>query len=208
MLGDAAQTHLRSDHRSYPGQIFADLLSRMLCYGLRMPDDIPPDYLVINAIDRGFVQGSVFLLADTRPVNTATVDQLTRSPHAVPLVFKDGELWVPSDVGLIPCSPVPQPAVVLEQVPQYGRIGDYAKFHNLNTVFGSPIRECVFGANGNGCQFCTFSMTRPKPLPPSVFASMFWSVANGTSDVALALGPGTPNLHDHGARYIDRKSVV
>ena len=84
----------------------------------------------------------------------------------------------------------------------YGRIGDYVRLHSPTTIFGTPICECIFGAMGAGCQFCTFDMTSPKPVPPKIFAEMFLTVRRAViGPVSLALGAGTPNLRDHGARY-------
>jgi hypothetical protein len=177
-----------------------ELLARLLCYGLRLPADIPDEYLARHGLVHHFIQGSIFMVGGIRPINT--VVWKADAARGVPLLFRNNELWIEDAAGLLACSPLEQPLSITATVGDYGRIGDYLKFHNRNTVFASPIRECIFGAIGKPCQFCTFEMTKPKPLPPDIFVEMFLRVVEGRRNISLALGPGTPNLRDHGVGYI------
>jgi hypothetical protein len=180
-----------------------DLLARLLCYGVQLPPKVPEEYRARYGLDASFIQGSIFLLGGTRPINTMVWGAATPRVRGIPLVYLDDQLWLEGRNGLIRCSPLEQPSSINEEFSSYGRIANYLKFHNRNTVFASPIRECIFGAIGQPCQFCTFEMTKPRPLPPSVFTDMFLRLTEGRRrGLSLAIGPGTPNLRDHGARYI------
>jgi hypothetical protein len=180
-----------------------EVLARLLCYGVQLPENLSPDYWARFGLDQRFIQGSVFLVNGMRPINTAVWAADTKNINAVPLVFQNNELWINSSGRPILCSPLEQPRSILDRFNGYGTVGEYLKYHTSDTIFASPIRECIFGAIGKGCRFCTFDMAKPKPLPPSVFTEMFLRVSENRPGLSLAIGPGTPNLRDHGVRYIE-----
>ncbi|WP_245322660.1 IS630 family transposase [Bradyrhizobium valentinum] len=179
-----------------------ELLARLLCYGLRLPSDLPTEFREVYGLDKGFIQGSIFLIGGSRPINTAVWGEREGFPESVDAHFVHGQLWIRSDNNELSCSPIVQPLAIRREIRGYGRIGEYLKFHDQRTVFASPVRECVFGAVGKPCQFCTFQKTKPKPLPPAIFRTMFQEIAAEREIRSLAIGPGTPNLRDHGVRYI------
>jgi hypothetical protein len=180
----------------------SDLLARLLCYGVRLPHNIPLEYRLRHGLEHRFIQGSIFMVGGYRPVNTVVWEFASPTAIGVPLIYRDDQLWIEVEKGLISCSPLQQPPSIVEEFAEYGRVADYVKFHNPNTIFASPIRECIFGAIGKACQFCTFDMRKPKPLPPNIFTEMFLLFAAEKKGLSLAIGPGTPNLRDHGVRYI------
>ncbi|MET4312691.1 IS630 family transposase [Bradyrhizobium sp. RT4b] len=179
-----------------------ELLARLLCYGLRLPSDLPTEFREVYGLDKGFIQGSIFLIGGSRPINTAVWGEREGFPESVDAHFVHGQLWIRSDNNELSCSPIVQPLAIRREIRGYGQIGEYLKFHDQRTVFASPVRACVFGAVGKPCQFCTFQKTKPKPLPPAIFRTMFQEIAAEREIRSLAIGPGTPNLRDHGVRYI------
>ncbi len=177
-----------------------ELLSRILCYGLTSGEPGPESPHL--ARQEGFIQGSIFLFDGKRPVNTSIVDSMSKLPDAVRLEQVNGIPSIRNGNDVIPCPPLVQPEACDTVFHGYGRVGDFVQFHSPKAIFGAPVRQCIFGAVGKPCQFCTFDMSKPKPLPPRTFAEMFDLVRGGRNDVSLALGPGTPNLLDHGVTYI------
>lgn len=178
------------------------LLARILCDGLLLPPNLPANYRARHWLDATFIHGSLFALGTARTVNTSVWDQREDAPNAVPLIYRDDTLWIDTGADLVRCSPLDQPAAINEEVAPYGRIGHYLRFHTKTTVFATPIRECIFGAIGKPCQFCTYDMSKPNPLPADVFVDMFRRLSSEREVRALAIGPGTPNLRDHGVEYM------
>jgi len=178
------------------------LLAKILCYGFVLPQNLPSDYRSIHGLESSFIQGSIFMLGGSRPINTSVWEDQTASSSSVPLIYRDYDLWIETKNNSILCSPLRQSPAILKYFPPYGKVGDYLKFHTETTVFATPVRECVFGAIGRPCQFCTYEMMNPRPLPPDIFVQMFLELVKEKEIRALAIGPGTPNLRDHGIRYI------
>jgi len=127
---------------------------------------------------------------------------MTNSELAVPVELINNQLVTKLDGQYISCAPINQPKSIKTSWPNYGPISQFIRLHNTRSIFATPVRECVFGANGEGCTFCTYEMNEPRPVPPAVFMEMLYRVLDETGpDVELAIGAATPNVGDHGVGY-------
>ena len=181
-----------------------DLISRILCYGINVPDSISTKGA---HADVGFVQGTVLMYDKRRPINTAVMGKMIDG-RAVPLEEHDGLLYVRSGSRLIHCEFLEQPKCLDEELDGFGKIGDYIRYHSPTTIFASPLRECAYAAIGKPCLFCTYDAANPRPLPPEMFSVAFEKVRMNRSDVSLAIGPGSPNRNDYGARYFQNLLIA
>src|ERR1051325_5679960 len=179
-----------------------ELLARMLCYGIRADESLASQIVGKYDLDPGFIHGVIWEVANHWHVNTAFVDSMTRSPLAVTVEEIEGQLLTKLANNYLSCRPISQPPSIETNWPQYGKIRQFIRMHNPRAIFATPVRECVFGAIGKGCTFCTYDMNKPKPVPPPIFMEMLRRVIDDTGmDVELALGAATPNLSDHGIDY-------
>lgn len=179
-----------------------ELLARMLCYGLRAEERLTTKVVKDYGLDTGFIHGIIWEVANRWHVNTAFLDCMTRSDLAVQVEEIDDQLVTRLDDKYIPCTPIKQPTSIASNWPRYGPISQFIRLHNQHSIFATPVRECIFGAIGKACTFCTYDMSKPRPLPPAVFVEMLRRVIDETGpDVELALGAATPSLTDHGVEY-------
>lgn len=178
------------------------LIAQMLCYGVRSSTDqlsarVAAEYM----LDPGFIQGTVFMVNRTRPVNTAFREPFTSAERAVELIDNNGELYVQLAGRAFPGEPLRQPHSILDSIAGY-ELRDYVRLHSPSTLFVVPVRECVFGAIGRPCQFCTYEMVRPRPVPAAIVVDMIIHVLQDVgAALDVAIGAGTPNLVDYGAGY-------
>ncbi len=191
--------------RSRPAVELSQLIAHMLCYGVA-PDEQAHALLRTDfGFDRGFVQGAVLLLGGKRPVNTAILDAMVRNEQAVELAFKDGVFQLNFEGRAFTCTPLEQPAVLREPGPFGVPWTEYVRMHSPSTVFLTPLRECIFAVRGEICQFCTYKGDRMRAAPLKDMISVLTDLREHLGvPFDVAIGSGTPNLRDHGARYFSR----
>lgn len=153
----------------------------------------------------GFISGSILKLFGSRVINTIVRDRVLRSKE-VPLVNVDGAYFLHFEDLLFSVEPLNQPLAGDDTIARWGKISDYARFHSDSTVFITPLRQCIFFRNGNGCKFCTFETGQMRPLPPSVLVDMLERIYAERIFRSIAIGAGTPNLTDGGAKYFEQIS--
>ena len=179
------------------------LVATALCYGIR-PSEAATHALTVG-IDDSFIHGTPLVLDSGRVINTAMSGSLTLRPTAVPLDHDGSSFFLEYEGRRFRCAPVVQPAVLTAPSGYGAPWSDFVKLHSPKTIFATPLRECVFGATGSICQFCTFEGRHLAPVPPEQLADVVAEVARSISgSVGFALGSGTPNLNDHGVRYFSR----
>src|SRR5688572_18150980 len=106
-----------------------DLLARLLCYGARLPADLPDSFIRKYDLEPGFVQGTVLVLGGVKPVNTAVFEAMTHQSQAVPLTYERGSLYTEFNGKRISCNLLEQPPAVSDVMGGYGRIGAYVRLH-------------------------------------------------------------------------------
>lgn len=181
------------------------LRARMLCYGFRADKQTRRVLEMRYNLDRGFIHGTVFDVGLGFRVNTGLLDEFTERVGSIPLYFKDG---IDGDSGFdwlgefVECRPLVQPRCLFAPLPEGGCGHDFARLHGPNTLFLTPVRQCVFGAIGQACKFCTFEMRKADPLPQDsvmrIVDEIFQEIGHSCD---IAIGGGTPNLRDFGAKY-------
>jgi hypothetical protein len=144
-------------------------------------------------------------LAGGRVLNTSIVDSMSLRSTAVPLDYDSGSFFLEQDGRKYRCNPVHQPAFLSTPSGFGGNWSDYLLMHSPNTLFATPLRGCVFAAEGQICKFCTFEEGPMAPIPPKALAAAIKATADELEhDFDLALGSGTPNRQDHGVRYFEK----
>lgn len=181
-----------------------ELAARALCHGIYVkPADIEFVKNEFRTAD-DFVSGSVFLLNGVKPINTS-VCFLGRHPDS-PIFnrYSDDLCFLEHGSFKARVSAIPQPDQILTGRIDGGiAVSDYFNMHSLKTLFISPIRGCIFISEGQGCKFCTYDSGKPKSLATNTVAQVYENiVADLGFHPSVAIGPGTPNLHDHGVSYI------
>lgn len=179
-----------------------NLLAHLLCYGVCPDQDVLGRWATLTYVDRGFIHGVTFRIANRHLVNTAILERMVKPQKALRVKHFESGDFLDYEGDLVSCEPIPQPDVVFEKVGDY-IIGEYVRLHGPRTIFLTPVRECIFIRMGQGCQFCTFKGSKPRPLPFSVLEEMVRRMVQALPGDSFdaALGGGTPNLRDHGARY-------
>jgi hypothetical protein len=155
--------------------------------------------------DPGFIHGMPLILDGGRILNTAVLDAFSQNSTSVRLEVDRGTLTLDNGTTKISCAPVSQPPFLSEPT-SFGGIGlDFVRFHSPRTVFVTPLRECVFGTRKEICKFCTFTGQALRPAPISELVELIVKAAEWAgAAVDVAIGSGTPNLNDHGARYFGK----
>ena len=178
-----------------------ELVARLLCYGVRPSSECLRYWETFTPMEKGFIQGVSLLLADRFVINTAILDTMVESPRACEVRLRDGESYVYWNQEPVVLRPVKQPAGVWTRDRRGRLIGDYVRLHSPGTLFFTPVRECVFGAIGRACEFCTYVMRHPEPLTADELVDMLSVVLPDVHKPEMAFGGGTPQLRDHGATY-------
>jgi hypothetical protein len=178
--------------------------ARMLCHGVDARPSVKQHLVDKYQLDGGFILGAVFLLGGYIPVNTAFVEA-TRQVDAEPVELKlddAGVLWVSERGQTLQCPPLAPPQSLRGVSVQDRPASDFLRLHAPKTLFLTPVRQCIFGAIGKPCTFCTFEMQRVRRLAPDEISRLVEPVLAESPEIqSIAVGGGTPNLHDYGARY-------
>ncbi len=182
------------------------LKAEMLCLGVVPSRDLEP--VVRQALDGTFIHGVVFQMETGQIVNTSVwqwpeaADPIPRGDLCPPRLEQDElGLFVEGQAGrsrvrLLHFNEVAE--LSLDGRP----LGEWFTLHNPQTVFCAPTRQCIFITMGQPCRFCTFEGGRISPLPIPAFKSGLEAVCRSYSGItSLAIGGGTPDLHDMGATY-------
>jgi len=178
-----------------------ELYATMLCDGVSTSAHHAVELRDKFLFDGGFIQGNV-LLVDGRPVNTRVGDDKGLGRSSVNLQRESWGWFLGWKGRHVPCRPLSQPQIVRTHVGQYGCISDYVRLHAPQILFAAPLRQCIFGAIGQGCKFCTFEMRRSELVPEELMARWLTTVLMKCPEVtSLAVGGGTPNLVDYGSNY-------
>lgn len=181
-----------------------ELAARALCYGIFVN---PADVGFVEKEFRtahDFVSGSVFLLNGTKPINTS-VCFIVRHPDSPILTrYADDLCFLEYGDFKARVSPIPQPDQISNGLlPGGSAVSKYFDMHSSKTLFISPIRGCVFISDGQGCRFCTYDSGQPQSLATSTIAQTYERIVSDLEfHPSVAIGPGTPNLVDHGVGYI------
>ena len=179
----------------------------MLCLGV-----IPPDNVSLEStpsLDTSFIHGTVFRLPGGAVVNTSVwnwpdfLDPIPRREVKPPVlhISKRYELTVRGRY----CE---RPIEILN----LGSIGDtslqglplrdWFSLHSAYTLFCTPVRQCIFITMGQPCRFCTFEHGRINRLSVPNFKMGLECVRSAHPSIhSVAIGGGTPNLQDMGAKY-------
>lgn len=191
----------RSNLRVIAGEKLPDaLLARLLCCGVRPSDECLQYWRTLAPIEKGFIHGVSLSLEGKYIINTALLDSMVEGGDALDVHFRHGESYVDWG-GSFALRPVRQPAAVWQRDKGGRLIGDYMRLHSPTTLFLIPVRECIFGAIGRPCEFCTYEMRRPEPLTSSELLNMISIFISDADVIEMAFGGGTPRLGDHGAIY-------
>jgi len=180
----------------------AKLIATVLCKGLNPTPEARKALIADYGLEPGFVQGSVFLLDGKRPINTAVLDSFVITPETPVLELSDNGFEIRYEGQIRDCTPLKQPDALKGDIGLFGKKRDLAQLHSPTTLFFTPIRECVFAVNEEICKFCNFSGSTMRPASPKDVASLVELVTMEVgSNFDIAIGSGTPNLNDGGARY-------
>lgn len=147
------------------------LLAQVLCHGVSPDGDVLASWKEYAYLDEGFIHGVTLRIANQHLANTAIFDQMVDPQHALRVRHLDGANYLHFEGEFVPCEVVPQPQAVFDSVGDYV-VGKYVRLHGPQTVFLTPVRECIFIRMGAGCQFCTFEGSKPQPLPFEVLEEM------------------------------------
>lgn len=178
------------------------LKAKMLCYGIEADEAAVEELRTEFLFDTGFIHGNVLMLDGRFPVNAPVVERLLSRRSPVSLIREHGR-WIASDGALsVTCTPLGQPAALKQALGSYGSASDYIRLHAPKVVFIAPIRQCIFGAIGKACKFCTFQMQRVQYVPDGLIVEVVHTVVEQVgAKCDIALGGGTPVLTDYGAAY-------
>ncbi len=185
------------------------LKAEMLCSGVAAERDLRGLIQREFDFDTGFIFGSVFLLDGRWPVNTAFLDTDTVTESAPRLEFTDAGDWLISNGTVsLSCPPLRQPPELRRPTSSGQAMHDFIRLHNPDTLFVSPVRQCIFGAAGKPCLYCTYEMKRVEALGIRDFTEMIEVAVAATEATHLAIGGGTPNLSDFGVAYYAEQVAV
>jgi hypothetical protein len=180
----------------------ADLLARALCYGFSLSK---VDLAKMNAeynIRGGFIHGAVFIIDGKRPINTVINEDIAAPEKALKLRYSDGKMVADTADEEVTVSVISEPRSIKADSVDGKPASDFFSMHSPRTLFCTPLRECVFAVKNEICKFCTFESTAMKPLAPQVFSSHVGKISEELGFVpSVAIGAGTPNKNDHGAKY-------
>ena len=179
----------------------------MLCLGVIPPDNV--SLKLTPSLDTPFIHGTVFRLPGGAVVNTSVwnwpdfLDPIPRREVKPPVlhISKRYELTVRGRY----CE---RPIEILN----LGSIGDTSlqglplrdrfSLHSAYTRFCTPVRQCIFITMGQPCRFCTFEHGRINRLSVPNFKMGLECVRSAHPSIhSVAIGGGTPNLQDMGAKY-------
>ena len=177
-------------------------LAALLCLGIRPSSIARSELEKFFGYEAGFVHGAVLLLRGSRPINTALFEDYLNRMDGPILDFADSVFTVSFRNHEERVEPLMQPKALTGVISSFGRRADLAKLHSPSTLFLTPIRECIFAVKKEICRFCNFNGDKMTAASPSDIATVVAEVANeiGVS-FDIAIGSGTPNLNDGGARY-------
>jgi len=180
-------------------------LAKALCYGFSLEKDELEKAAKIFNLREGFVHGIVFLINNTRPVNTIIGDRQSSPEKAIKLTL-DGDVLVARNNGeKIIIKIIDEPSTISGGAIGKKKVSDFFSMHSPKTLFTTPLRECVFAVENEICKFCTFENSAMQPLAPEEFLDVVSKVANELGFVpSIAIGAGTPNKNDHGVRYFSQ----
>ncbi len=177
------------------------LTAKAFCYGIR-PSEAALNQLGQLFNEKGFIHGVPIQLESGRIINTALFDEFVKTSPSVPLDFNGDGFFLLHEGHRVFCRPVGQPDSLYKSTPFGGLWVDIVRFHAPQTLFVTPLRECVFATQGEICQFCTFVGDAMKPSPVSPVADKIIElIERQNGDLNVAIGSGTPNRQDYGARY-------
>lgn len=180
-----------------------DFLARALCAGFYGSPEALGRLQTTQSVRHGFVHGAVFMLNARRPVNTVLHSLTPPNSEAIELRPVGEKLFGVDGSQLVEVKLIDEPTTITSASTSDGRsLRDYFSLHSPRTLFATPLRECVFAREGNVCTFCTFEAGPMRPLAPADFVDAVEKIVDELGFVpAIAIGPGTPNTRDHGAKY-------
>lgn len=185
------------------------LKSEMLCRGVALAGN---EGTIRELHNRGeFIHGTVFLLEGGSIVNTtvwtqAEAEKITRGGRVTPpTISNDDQQWtITGQAGQ-------RTARVLtlwdagETALHNRRLSDWFSIHSPSTLFCAPVRQCIYITMGKPCRFCTFEGGRVERLTPEEFRlGLQYLIERQPLITSIAIGGGTPELSDMGARYFAR----
>lgn len=174
--------------------------AQMLCCGVDAPRPLRDKIAYEFGLQKGFIHGTVFMLDGTDPVNTSFLDSTSGSRAPVTL-HDDAIPYVMTGGYKFDCPPIRHPAILNSSMNDVS-IADYFSLHSPHTLFTTPTRQCIFITIGKPCTFCTFEGGKIVRLKPVQFREILSRILSEVPEInSLAIGGGTPNLSDHGARY-------
>ncbi len=180
----------------------SEFLARALCYGFSIDDETLGKFSTSFNLREGFTHGIVFLLNGERPVNTILNIDRDAPKNAIRLRSRGNNLWANFDGDAIQVNPISEPNAIGNQHLTVGVRSDFFSMHSPRTLFCTPLRECVFAIEKEICKFCSFDGASMRPLSPDEFMLSVEQIVDELGFVpSIALGAGTPNKNDHGAKY-------
>jgi len=172
----------------------------MLCHGVASAATVRTEIARVFSLGLGFIHGTVFMLDNRIPVNTSFLDGVEADGAPTLELDDNGQPYIEWSGQRFPSPPIAPPQVC--DRPLGGlTVGDYFSLHNQDTIFSAPLRQCVFISSGRPCLFCTFEGGRMQRLSAEEFSIGLRGIMAERSVNAVAIGGGTPNLRDHGAKY-------
>jgi len=181
---------------------FSDLKAELLCYGLRIDNNIEADLVAFNSYvkEAGFVHAAHFLV-NGRVVNACVAERFcSTSPY---LLVKNKEQYQLQRDGEIigPCEIMRLPPWCKEPIGQR-KMGDVLRPHSPNVISGMPNSKCCYFQAGTECSFCSLgSLQKIEPVDPKDVAEVALFALKHNPSYELALSGGTPATPDRGAVY-------
>ncbi len=180
----------------------AKFIAGLLCKGMQPTNDARFVLEKLYNFKPGFVHGSVFLLDGRRPINTAVLERFVLNNDAPVLEYQNGRFQVSYNGTKRSCDPLPQPNCLSDVIEGFGPAYTLAQMHSPTTLFLTPLRECIFAVKGEICSFCNFEGKKMNPARPDSVADVVRKVTLELNvNLHIAIGSGTPNLNDGGAKY-------
>lgn len=182
------------------------LKSEMLCRGVVLSGD---DEVLEAFHSRGeFIHGTVFLLEGGSIVNTAVWSQeqaekvRQRCGAILPTMRSNNQQWVITGQAGQRSGSILTLGDAGAAIIQNRQLGDWFSIHSPSTLFCAPVRQCIYIAIGKPCLFCTFEGGKVERLTQEEFGlGLQHLVGHRPTITSVAIGGGTPELSDMGARY-------